>query len=1478
MKLCLSDPYVKAVECRVLACEQVPDAALPEFPYLVDGHQKDRVENMAKRYKIQLDQEPLYATEGDGEPGDTGKIGEVRCEYVEAAASPDARSIHWCNGPVKVGAKVTVEVDWDRRWQHMQSQTTQHLISAYAYEMWNRASFEMFEVTRDAVSVNFSVSEKGEAPKDTRMMASELEKRVNKAIRSSLPVTQEEVHGDNRDGRLDELDKDPLTCGRGKNPNNLPLVRFIKIKGMSMFPSGHMHVQNLAELQMVKIFSVVPEHDGWKVSFAVGDFLLSRISRMLAEADLTSVKTKQAEQSQPKRTLSHSGSGGMPRAKPSLAVKKAPSPSRGSESQTRRMSACTGIGTCAPGNQGQPGGHYAPGRERKTASASPPAFGTSEARDAVVAFGRRSPLIMAPSSSSGKRTTVSMTSTSTTRTSRDAAVPAKAGTVFSFARSVNERKKSVTRLPNDEQEARELSRRPSGSASSSLAPPGMPESVSAVTTTCKRGAVGSLKQPSAVSGITTEKKSVLSFSRKDLPRKKSCVVPPAGGGNNKTSHGSMQMEGLTVATTTTTTTANEGQTMVKKSTIPPWRLFVPPRRAPPQAVTSTSSHGGDALVHLAKARGSSTKHEGAQKSTLDQDATRSFGSSSSPFGVVAPSPLSLLSSSDAASPSGGGGRIPIALLRPPSARMKRAHSVSIPGREKSSGVTKKGSRLRKVPAHEAAAPPVKKGKPAAAVPASTSVSSSSIVPSPSPPPVTTSPSSSIIIPPHSEDKIIPDVRMLAAASKFKGTPSRSTTMTSRSKDSKPSKPVASKQVPVSASDSTPTSSNRSESHRMMMSHQRAPPRVPSVPRKGIEIEASKGSSCRTRTSSRSRTPSAKTAARSFGTAPERVGQTMLKAVPKERNRPMKGLFFDTPTALKPAGDSDSTPLADGTPLSETLGQSTPSFSSSLKRNYPVITRETDTTTLSRGNKSSSPSVQAQGSTPTGGRPIIMAAAAPLPLGPSVTTSGSSSPCIPPTLEDCIQLPDSPPSIERARAREPYVTSPTPPPRPDTPKDKVPPVREQEAPVAVREQGSPLFLPRNEVNREALRGTKVDKHIMVSRALVAESPNNEVARAQGGRLGDGFPKGDEEDDDEGELPAAHIIEEDDDEDEVLIKEGQKEALVESPKEEDIIMNERSMDDSLIDEVIHEQACSEVSPRNEAFIEGVSRVPDTILLRDAVIQKKRSADSLKDETGSAGVLALDSARDESSTVAHASNTPRIELSTIEQAPDCARNDEGYAGGHPPVFSPRIDLSARVLAAPVSPISEDPDSPSSAASAQSLPARLEDNDSNNDEGYAGEDYYYDYEPASETQAMTLTAEEYDAWVEQGYGAEFPAEQLEVGEQEQHDDENEAVEPWVINERTKVESKHHSVARCELEFLKTEIDRHWFVRQQGYDELEEELRHCIRNGASDLFVTTRPFVTTGWRKFVKFRQEPDADVLITVHWDSGTRLERNVDHYNGT
>lgn len=553
---------------------------------------------------------------------------------------------------------------------------------------------------------------------------------------------------------------------------------------------------------------------------------------------------------------------------------------------------------------------------------------------------------------------------------------------------------------------------------------------------------------------------------------------------------------------------------------------------------------------------------------------------------------------------------------------------------------------------------------------------------------------------------------------------------------------------------------------------------------------------------------------------------------------------------------------------------------------------------------------------------------------------------------------------------------------DTPKDKVVSGRELQATVALREQ-VPLFVPRNEVMMEARQVAsqaqqKLHRIAGSLGALGAQESlkRNEVAEVTKG-AGVCSPKEDD-DEDEGEKAAAHSMEEKEDEEkeeEDVLMRGQEKAPVESPNEHedtDMIMNELSLDDSLIDEVIQEQAVAvEVSPRNEKVADTLPKqndredviqeqaigmkvsptrnekfVTDTLPKKDIsledVMQEQEISDSLKSmKTGSAAesvLPALDSARDEElSTVAQAPNSPRIELSTTsEQAPDCARNDDEStrAGGKHPVFSPRIPelfsttraqashvapliiddgvtIGGAAASPRVSPISgdegilealdespevegeeevtmeeDDADDTPRSAGAQSLPARLEDTDvlvHEDDEGYAGEDYYeanYDedpfmhggnFEPASEKQAMTLTAEEYAEWVEEGYGVEFSGEQLEEGEQEQHEEENQEHEQW-LRERTRVEFHHNSVFPGEIEFLKTEIDRHWYVRQQGYDELETELRALLRNGADGVYVTTGPFMSQGMTKFAKFRQE--ADVLITVYWPFALKLEREVHH----
>ncbi len=94
------------------------DSYLARFPATVVGQSDDGC-------RVYLDRTAFYPTSG-GQPFDTGRLGEVP---VLDVVDEDDRIAHILARPLPPGPVVGV-VDWERRFDHMQQHTGQHLLSA----------------------------------------------------------------------------------------------------------------------------------------------------------------------------------------------------------------------------------------------------------------------------------------------------------------------------------------------------------------------------------------------------------------------------------------------------------------------------------------------------------------------------------------------------------------------------------------------------------------------------------------------------------------------------------------------------------------------------------------------------------------------------------------------------------------------------------------------------------------------------------------------------------------------------------------------------------------------------------------------------------------------------------------------------------------------------------------------------------------------------------------------------------------------------------------------------------------------------------------------------------------------------------------------------------------------------------------------------------------------------------------------------
>ena len=78
-----------------------------------------------KAWRVVLDRTAFYP-EGGGQGADHGTLGGVNVRDVHEA---DGVIYHTCDKPLAVGETVTGEIDWERRFDHMQQHSGEHIVS-----------------------------------------------------------------------------------------------------------------------------------------------------------------------------------------------------------------------------------------------------------------------------------------------------------------------------------------------------------------------------------------------------------------------------------------------------------------------------------------------------------------------------------------------------------------------------------------------------------------------------------------------------------------------------------------------------------------------------------------------------------------------------------------------------------------------------------------------------------------------------------------------------------------------------------------------------------------------------------------------------------------------------------------------------------------------------------------------------------------------------------------------------------------------------------------------------------------------------------------------------------------------------------------------------------------------------------------------------------------------------------------------------
>ena len=226
-KLYLDQPYQTAFEARVVASRELDDGTRA----------------------VVLDR-TLFYPESGGQLADAGVLGESRVTDVREA--DDETVVHVVAGDVPAG-DVSGRVDWERRFDHMQQHTGQHVLSR-AFIQTASLPTVSFHMGDEACTIDL---EGGGFDENAVKRAEDL---ANRIIEENRPI-------DIRSVPLAELDQLEL---RRKVPEGVSIARIVTVRDFDAIPCCGTHVRTTGELGLVKVLRAERVKQLNRVHFKVG--------------------------------------------------------------------------------------------------------------------------------------------------------------------------------------------------------------------------------------------------------------------------------------------------------------------------------------------------------------------------------------------------------------------------------------------------------------------------------------------------------------------------------------------------------------------------------------------------------------------------------------------------------------------------------------------------------------------------------------------------------------------------------------------------------------------------------------------------------------------------------------------------------------------------------------------------------------------------------------------------------------------------------------------------------------------------------------------------------------------------------------------------------------------------------------------------------------------------------------------------------
>jgi alanyl-tRNA synthetase len=195
--------------------------------------------------RVYLDRTAFYPTSG-GQPFDTGTLGAAN---VIDVIDEEERVAHLLDAPIAAG-EISAQIDWPRRFDHMQQHSGQHLLSAVLEELFHIPTVS-FHLGAEVCTIDVA------APSLTADRIDHAEVRCAEIVGEARPlgITFEDAGAD---------------LGLRKESQRSGTLRVVAIQGIDRSACGGTHVRNTAEIGPVLIRKTEKIRRNTRVEFVCG--------------------------------------------------------------------------------------------------------------------------------------------------------------------------------------------------------------------------------------------------------------------------------------------------------------------------------------------------------------------------------------------------------------------------------------------------------------------------------------------------------------------------------------------------------------------------------------------------------------------------------------------------------------------------------------------------------------------------------------------------------------------------------------------------------------------------------------------------------------------------------------------------------------------------------------------------------------------------------------------------------------------------------------------------------------------------------------------------------------------------------------------------------------------------------------------------------------------------------------------------------